>query len=121
MKTVNLKTIEQNDNVNLYSICFNGNDLSEYENYLMTNPLFRECLAKVSDETRAEFNLSFEIAERIDSLLKKKGITQKELAVMMGKRESEISKWLTGRHNFTTKTLASISLALGEPIISVPA
>lgn len=35
MKTVNLKTIEQNDNVSLYSICFNGNDLSEYEDFLM--------------------------------------------------------------------------------------
>ena len=46
-------------------------------------------------------------------------MTQKELAAKMGKRESEISKWLTGRHNFTTKTLASISLALGEPIINV--
>lgn len=34
MKTVNLKTIEQNDNVSLYSICFNGNDLSEYEDFL---------------------------------------------------------------------------------------
>ncbi|MCR4919360.1 MAG: helix-turn-helix transcriptional regulator [Prevotella sp.] len=88
---------------------------------MITNPLFRECLANVSDETRAEFNLSFEIADRIDALLKQKGITQKELAAKMGKRESEISKWLTGRHNFTTKTLAGISLALGEPIISVPA
>ena len=29
---------------------------------MITNPLFRECLANVSDETRAgEFNLSFEI------------------------------------------------------------
>lgn len=88
---------------------------------MITNPLFRECLAKVSDETRAEFNLSFEIADRIGALLKKKGISQKELAAMMGKRESEISKWLTGRHNFTIKTLASISLALGEPIVNVPA
>lgn len=35
MKTVNLKTIEQNDNVSLYSICFNGSDVSEYENFLM--------------------------------------------------------------------------------------
>ena len=87
---------------------------------MTTNPLFRECLAQVSDETRAEFNLSFEIADRIDAMLKKRGITQKELAVKMGKRESEISKWLTGRHNFTTKTLAGISVALGEPVISIP-
>lgn len=87
---------------------------------MTTNPLFRECLAQVSDETRAEFDLSFEIADRIDAMLKKRGITQKELAVKMGKRESEISKWLTGRHNFTTKTLAGISVALGEPVISIP-
>lgn len=87
---------------------------------MTTNPLFRECLARVSDDTRAEFNLSFEIADRIDAMLKKRGITQKELAAKMGKRESEISKWLTGRHNFTTKTLAGISIALGEPVISIP-
>ena len=86
---------------------------------MKTNPLFRECLSKVSDKTRAEFNLSFEIATRIDDILKRKGMTQKELAAKMGKRESEISKWLTGRHNFTTNTIAGISNALGEPIILI--
>lgn len=86
----------------------------------VTNPLFRECLAQVSDRTRAEFNLSFEIADRIDAVLKHKGMSQKDLALKMGKRESEISKWLTGRHNFTTNTLADISLALNEQIVSVP-
>ena len=86
----------------------------------VTNPLFRECLAQVSEKTRAEFNLSFEIADRIDTILKQKGLSQKELATRMGKHESEISRWLTGRHNFTTNTLADISLALGEPVVSVP-
>lgn len=86
----------------------------------VTNPLFRECLAQVSEKTRAEFNLSFEIADRIDAILKEKGLTQKELAKRMGKRESEVSRWLTGRHNFTTNTLADISLALGEPIVIIP-
>lgn len=86
----------------------------------ITNPLFHECLAQVSEKTRAEFNLSFEIADRIDAILKKKGLSQKELAAKMGKRESEISRWLTGRHNFTTNTLADISLALGEPVVCVP-
>lgn len=87
---------------------------------MITNPLFRECLAQVSEKTRAEFNLSFEIADSIDAILKEKGLTQKELAKRMGKRESEVSRWLTGRHNFTTNTLADISLALGEPIVIVP-
>ncbi|MCH5227284.1 MAG: helix-turn-helix transcriptional regulator [Muribaculaceae bacterium] len=86
---------------------------------MKTNPIFRECLSKIFDKTRAEFNLSFEIADRIDSILKRKGMTQKELAAKMGKRESEISKWLTGRHNFTTNTISGISKALGEPIILI--
>ncbi len=86
----------------------------------VTNPLFRECLDQISEKNRAEFNLSFEIADCIDAILKEKGLTQKELAKRMGKRESEVSRWLTGRHNFTTNTLADISLALGEPVVIVP-
>ena len=35
MKTVSLKTIEQNDNVSLYSICFNSNEVSEFEDFLI--------------------------------------------------------------------------------------
>lgn len=34
MPTVTLKTLEQSDNVSLYSICFDGNDISEYEAFL---------------------------------------------------------------------------------------
>ncbi|MCQ2069412.1 MAG: hypothetical protein MJY68_10060 [Bacteroidaceae bacterium] len=35
MKTIKLKTIEQNESVSLFSICFDSNDLSEYEDFLM--------------------------------------------------------------------------------------
>lgn len=34
MKTAILKTLEQTDNVSLYSICFDGNAISEYESFL---------------------------------------------------------------------------------------
>lgn len=34
MKEVTLKTLEQTDNVSLYSICFDGNALSEYESFV---------------------------------------------------------------------------------------
>ena len=34
-KHTTIKTIEQNDNVSLYSICFNGDGLSEYEKFLI--------------------------------------------------------------------------------------
>lgn len=35
MKTAKIKTIEQTDNVSLYSICFDGNAISEYETFLL--------------------------------------------------------------------------------------
>lgn len=87
---------------------------------MIQNPLFRECLDAIPEERKAEFDLSFAIADRIDELLKRNGMTQRELAQRLGKRESEVSKWLTGRHNFTTNTIARISLALGAPVIKVP-
>lgn len=36
MATVSLKTIEQNDNVGMFSICFDGNSQSEFERFLDT-------------------------------------------------------------------------------------
>ena len=34
MRKVSLKTIEQNDNVGMFSICFEGNSDSEFEKFL---------------------------------------------------------------------------------------
>lgn len=34
MATATLKTIEQNDNVGMFSICFDGNEVSEFEKFL---------------------------------------------------------------------------------------
>lgn len=85
----------------------------------MKNKLFRDCVAAIPEDRMAEFELSFSIAERIVEVLKQKGITRRELANRLGKRESEISKWLTGRHNFTISTLSHISSALGQDIIMV--
>lgn len=86
---------------------------------MITNELFRQSLSAVSQEHRAEFDLSYGIAERLDAILKEKGITQHELAHRLGKRDSEVSKWLTGRHNFTTSTIARIEVAIGEKLIRI--
>ena len=86
---------------------------------MVTNELFRQCLSAIPKEQRAEFDLSYGIAERLDTLLKRKGITQHELAVRLGKRDSEVSKWLTGRHNFTTSTIARIETAVGDKLIMI--
>ena len=86
---------------------------------MIQNDLFRQCLAAIPAEQKAEFELSYGIAERISEILKSKGLTQKEFAGQLNKRESEISKWLTGRHNFTMQTIAKIETALGCRLIEV--
>lgn len=83
------------------------------------NPLFEQCVANVAPEVMAEVNLNIDIANRIYDLIKAKNMTQHEFASRMGKRDSEISRWLTGTHGFTTATLAKISAVLGEPIVEV--
>ena len=45
---------------------------------MIQNKLFRDCLAAIPAEQKAEFDLSFGIAERISEILKAKGLTQKD-------------------------------------------
>lgn len=86
---------------------------------MIQNPLLRECLAAIPEEQKAAFELSFGIAERISEILQKNNLTQKDLARKLHKRESEISKWLTGRHNFTMQTIAKVETALGCKLINI--
>jgi transcriptional regulator with XRE-family HTH domain len=59
------------------------------------------------------------IANKIHELLEKRGLKAVDLARMLDKNASEISKWLTGTHTFTTKTITKIEVALGEDIIHI--
>lgn len=68
----------------------------------------------VSPKTRKSVDLSFQIVGRIHEILTEKGLKQKDLANMLGKKEAEISKWMRGTHNFTIDTLSSIENVLGE-------
>ena len=75
--------------------------------------------AKVSPEVRRSINLSFLIVDRIHAILEELGLKQKDLANMLGKKESEISKWIRGTHNFTIDTISPIENVLGSPILQV--
>lgn len=59
------------------------------------------------------------IVDRIHAILEEKGMKQKDLAMLLGKKESEISKWMRGTHNFTIETISSIENVLGLPILQV--
>ena len=84
-----------------------------------TNELFNQSVAEISEEVKREMELSFAISEKIDLLLKTRGLTQKQFAKMVGKTEPEVCRWLSGRHNFTIRTLAKISIALETYIVSI--
>ena len=83
------------------------------------NKKLQERFKHVSKETKALVHFNYEIADRIARILKDKEISQKEFAELMNKSESEISKWLSGTHNFTIETIVKISLALKENVICV--
>lgn len=75
--------------------------------------------ANVSPEVRRRVDLSFLIVDRIHGILEEKGLKQKDLANMLGKKESEISKWMRGTHNFTIETITAIENVLNVQILQV--
>ena len=74
---------------------------------------------QVNPLVRKNVDLSFLIVDRIHEILQAKGLKQKDLALLLGKKEAEISKRKRGTHNFTIDTLVSIEQALGAPILQV--
>lgn len=89
-------------------------------NMKKTNSILQAIRDGISPEMKARMELSVAIANRIYVLLEKKGLSQKDFAHMLGKTETEVSRWLSGMHNLTIGTISRISTALGEDIIIVP-
>ncbi len=79
----------------------------------------RELLCDISPEERAEARLSFQISNRLDMLMHERGLSKKQFADAVGKRPSEITRWLSGEHNFTISTIAMLSTFFGKPIVTV--
>lgn len=84
-----------------------------------TAQLFHQIIDETPQSIKMEIDLSFAVADRIDALLKRKGMTQKELARLTHTSEAAVCKWLSGTHNFTFSTIGKISAALDAPIINV--
>ena len=76
-------------------------------------------MAIVSPEVKEEMRLSFSISNRIDELMRERGLSKKQFADALGRRPCEVTKWLSGQHNFTLKTIAMLSAFFGKTIINV--
>ena len=79
---------------------------------------FQSRLEKVPEHTKLMVSKSFDITDRILNVLDAKGWSQKDLAIKLGKNESEISRWMKGTHNFTLETIAKVEIALGCTILN---
>ena len=86
---------------------------------MKTNRIMEEIRSSISPEMKLQMELSVSIANRIYEILEAKGMSQKDFAHLMGKTETEVSRWLSGTHNLTMATICKISAALGEDIIKV--
>ena len=81
--------------------------------------MLSEILSETPSENLLFMDYSMDVASRIVEILAEKGLKQKDLAQLMGKTEPEISKWLSGTHNFTLRSLAKIESILGKPLFTV--
>lgn len=83
------------------------------------NKIMDEIRSSISPEMKLQMDLSVAIANRIYEILEEKGLSQKDFARMMGKTETEVSRWLSGTHNLTMATICKISATLEADVIKV--
>ncbi len=86
----------------------------------MKNSIIERIRARTQPETRLYVQKNLDIAFRVNELLQQKGWTQKDLAKALGKSESEISRWLSGLHNLTLKSIVKMEIVLGADLFVVP-
>jgi len=80
---------------------------------------FDEMLAKMLKDIQSEVDMEFAISNRINELMLKRGLSKLEFAQALGRRPSEVTKWLSGQHNFTIRTISMLSAFFGESLIHV--
>jgi len=73
-----------------------------------------------SPEKERFVDVNLDISERVMYLLAKKGWSQKDFAIQLGKSEVKLSKWLSGIHNLNLKSISKMEALLGENIIETP-
>ena len=86
----------------------------------MRSAVAKRILARTTSDTHHKVSKYAALVTRINFLVKQKGWTQKDLANALGKKPSEISKWMKGEHNLTWNTLCKIESELGEDIFYIP-
>ena len=81
--------------------------------------LLDELLAEITPEQQARTDRKMRIAVIIAEAMQAKGLGKKQFAEKVGRKPSEITKWLSGTHNFTIETIADIERTLNVRILNL--
>ena len=80
-------------------------------------------IQEVIDETPEDVKIYMrwyaDLVQKVNACIKERGITQKEFALALGKKPSELNRWLNGEHNFTLKSLAKLQAELKIDLIEI--
>ena len=83
------------------------------------SPLIDKILKEISPEEFEKIEKRMLLAARIDDAIKAKGWKRKDIANALNKNPSEITKWLSGTHNFTFDTLCDIERVLNINLVKL--
>lgn len=86
----------------------------------MRSSVLQELLDETPKDLRLMLKMHAQISMRVKELMDEAGISQKELAERMGKKPSELNKWLKSGHNMTLRSMAKLQIALEKVVIQVP-
>lgn len=86
----------------------------------MRNKLFQKILDETPEETKIFVEKYGDLVVRISELLKEKSLSQKDFAEKIGQKPSAVSRWLSGSHNITLRSIAKMEAELGEDLIQIP-
>lgn len=84
------------------------------------NNLIEQLLNHISPEESLRIEAKMILAAKIDDALKAKGWKKKDLMIALGKKnQSEITKWLSGTHNFTIDLLTDLGRVLNTSFLNL--
>lgn len=80
--------------------------------------ILRRIEGRIPRELSEQIDRRMGLAVKIADTLRARGLTNQEFAFMMGKKPSEVSRWLSGTHNFTTETLWQMERVLNVQLLT---
>ncbi len=79
--------------------------------------MFEQVLEESPKYLKIYASKSLDLIDQIDEIMSSLKMSSSDLAKELGKNPSEISKWLSGGHNMTLKTISKLEAVFNQDII----